>query len=121
MILLVPTSPEVPKARAPRLWPGLVLMLILGITYLEARDTLEADYDYLNDLSSFVQTNDRGEAELTKEGNKYLKQRPLLRITPSTGDWDIRRLFYANFIHGSVPHLLFNLIGAFAGARLCAT
>lgn len=121
MILLVPVTPEVPKARAPRLWPGLVLVLILGIAYLEMTDVLEADSEYLNHLSSWVKMGPDGEAVLSEEGQAYLKLRPLLRVAPARGDWDIPRLFYANFLHGGPAHLLFNLIGAFAGARICAT
>lgn len=121
MILLVPTAPEVPKTRWPRLWPGLVLTLALAIVFLEVHHILQADVAYLNNLGPWVEQNAQGETVLTAEGHEYLSKRPLLRIAPSKGDWDFLRLFYANFVHGGVPHLIFNLIGAFAGARLCAT
>jgi len=121
VILLVPTSPEVPKARLPRLWPGLLLTLILAITYLEVNSILQADYDFLTSLTPWFITGPNGDTILSPEGHIRLRQRPLLKIAPAKGDWDVGRLLFANFIHGSVWHLVFNLIGAFAGARLCST
>jgi len=121
LILLVPTSPEVPKNRLPKLWPGLLLTLILAITYLEVTDILKADSDFLNNLTPWFETAPNGETTLSAEGHEHLKKRPLLKIAPAKGSWDIGRLMFANFVHGSFWHLAFNLIGAFAGARLCST
>lgn len=117
----MPTSPEVPKNRHPKLWPGLLLTLFLAITYLEVSDILRADIDFLNNLTPWFETAPNGETVLTPEGHEHLKQRPLLKISPSKGSWDLGRLMFANFVHGSFWHLAFNLIGAFAGARLCST
>ncbi len=121
MILLVPTAPEVPRARLPKLWPGLLLTLILAISFLEANDILKADYEFLNDLTPWLVAGPNGDIILSPEGQEHLRRRPLLKISPAKGDWDLRRLLFANFIHGSIWHLAFNLIGAFAGARLCST
>lgn len=120
MILLVPTSPEVPQRRWPELWPGLVLALSLATIFLLVHSILLEDMNYLNDIGPWVTQNEKGETVLTSEGEEYLKKRPLLKIAPAKGDWDLARLMLANFVHGGVPHLVFNLIGAFAGARLCA-
>lgn len=121
MILLIPISPEVPKSRRPRFWPGLLLSLILAIVYMEISPVLQADKKYLEGLSSLIQTHEDGRVELMPEAHLKLKQRPLLKIVPSRGDWSFRRLLAANFIHGSFPHLLLNMVGVFAGARICST
>ncbi len=121
MILLVPTSPEVPKARAPKLWPALVTVLLLSIAFIEIYDTLMADSHYIESLQSFVVAGPDGMPTLKKEAHVFLKLRPLLRIAPAKGDWDLERVIYANFIHGSFIHLFLNLIGVFAGMRICAT
>jgi membrane associated rhomboid family serine protease len=121
MILLVPTSPEVPKSRAPKLWPALVTVLLLAIAFIEIYDTLMADGRYIESLQSFVVSGPDGVPTLKKEAHVFLKLRPLLRIAPAKGDWDLERVIYANFIHGSFIHLFLNLIGVFAGMRICAT
>lgn len=121
MILLVPISPETPKIHSNRIWPGLVLILILGIGYLEALPYLEADIRFVDDLYSVGTDPNLAEPTLTKEAYAYLKLRPLLKITPAPQDWDFRRIVLANFVHGSPMHLALNIVGAFAGARICAT
>jgi len=83
------------------------MMLILGVCYLESASILRDDEAFID--------------KWTSEKSALLRLRPLLRISPAPGDWDLRRLLYANFLHGSAPHLAFNLIGAFAGARICST
>jgi|GEM_PF-1223512 len=121
MILLVPISPEVPKIHLPRLWPGLVFIIMLCLCFLEIHDTLVADSRYVETLQTYVIQSKTGKSELKPEGHQYLKLRPLLKLAPSSGDWDLKRLLFANFIHGNIPHLFLNLVGAFAGARICAT
>lgn len=121
MILLVPYKPEVPHYLSPRLWPSLVIVLFLGIAFLEAKDTLDADRIYVDEVGSMVDINDQGLPELKPEGHAYLQLRPLMKIAPSKGDWDWKRLLMANFLHGSTSHLLLNLIGVFAGARILST
>lgn len=121
MILLVPTSPEVPKARQPKLWPGLVMVLFLCIAFFEVYETLTKDTQYIESLQAFVVAGPDGTPTLRQDAQGYLKLRPLLRIAPSKGDWDLERVIYANFIHGSLLHLFLNLIGVFAGMRICAT
>lgn len=119
MILLVPYSPEVPKAHTPRLWPALVLLLLLGVGFLRSYETIIADYEYVNALRGTLVDPNADRADIQASTQTYLSRRPLLDISPSYGDWDLRKLIYANFLHGSIPHLVLNWIGIFAGARIC--
>ncbi|MBY0372266.1 rhomboid family intramembrane serine protease [bacterium] len=121
MILMVPYSPEVPKAHTPMLWPALVLLLLLGVGFLRSYETIAADYEYVNELRATVVTDGSGHNQLAESTQKYLSKRPLLDLAPSQGNWDYKRLIYANFLHGSLPHLVLNWIGVFAGARICTT
>lgn len=121
MILLVPYKPEVPHYLSPRLWPGLVLIILLGIAFLHSAPTLEADRTYVDGMGDLVYSGDNGLPMLKPEGHRYLELRPLLKIAPAKGDWSWGRLAAANFLHGSSTHLLLNLVGAFAGARICST
>lgn len=121
MILLVPISPEVPKVHSSRIWPGLVIVIILCIGFLEIYETLQKDGDYVESIYSIAMDSTKEEPTLKPEAAQYLKVRPLLRISPAPADWNFERILYSNFIHGSILHLLLNLIGAFAGARLCST
>src|SRR4051812_34417337 len=121
MILLVPISPEVPKVHTSRLWPGLVLMILLCVCYLESNDVLERDSDYVESIYNLAVDSGKSTPTLRPEAAQYLKRRPLLRIAPAPADWDLKRILYSNFIHGGALHLLLNLIGAFAGARICST
>ncbi len=118
MILLVPTSPEVPKIHSRQIWQGLVLVIILSLCYLETSGVLDADTAFVDNLYAVASDGNNG---LKPGAEAYLQQRPLLKISPSPADWDLKRILFANFIHGSPIHLLLNLIGAFAGARICAT
>jgi membrane associated rhomboid family serine protease len=121
MIMLVPISPEVPKPHAKKIWPGLVIIIILCVCYLEIADTLEADLNFIDNLYSVASVPYRGQPVLPPRAQAFMSLRPLLRIAPSRADWDYKRILYANFIHGSPIHLFLNLIGAFAGAQICAT
>lgn len=120
MILLVPVSPEVPPQRAPRLWHALFSVLILFIAYDQTRSVLDADARYVSNLRSFIISTPDGRAALRDDAIEYLRFRPLLRITPSKGDWDLRRLLAANFVHGSALHLALNAVGTFAAVRICS-
>lgn len=125
MILLVPITPEVPKARAPQLWPGLLLVILLGIAYLETVDMIQRDSDYIDSLQNYLVSDEAAQAGdtnfSTQKAGEFLKLRPLLKIAPAKGDWDLRRLLFANFIHGGHLHLFLNLIGVFAGVRICTS
>lgn len=117
MILLVPVRPEVPRPQQPRLWPGLLFVLILGLVFLEASPILENDNDYVTQIQALPLKKQNPVSEM----NAYLRIRPLLKIAPAKDDWDLKRVLLANFLHGNIPHLLLNQIAIFAGARICST
>lgn len=119
MILLVPISPEVPSSHRPKLWPGLLLIWMLMIVFIATRGIVESDINYLEDIQSLVEEQEITGRPESEVWNLYLKKRPLLKIAPSQADWSIPRFIFANFLHGSLPHLFLNLVGAFAGARIC--
>jgi membrane associated rhomboid family serine protease len=121
VILLVPITPEVPKQHVPDLWPALLLLLLLGTGFMLGLERTSNDFEYVNSLKTFLVPDADGRAQLTPEAQAFLKKRPLLVIAPAKGDWDFARLIYANFLHGSVPHLVLNWVGVFAGARICTT
>lgn len=121
MILLVPITPEVPPRHRPRLWQGLILLLLLGSVFLIVQEILAEDAQYLASMPNAIETDPNGAPVLTAEGQRYLAMRPLAKIAPTKSSWDLARLITANFVHGSVSHLILNLIGVFAGARLCST
>jgi membrane associated rhomboid family serine protease len=115
MILMVPISPEVPPLYRPRIWQGLVLVLILTLSFLENQTILKADTEFIQDVQKISLLKKNSEQE------NIIKKRPLLRIAPARSDFDLKRLLQANFLHGNTTHLFLNLVGAFAGARICAT
>ena len=119
MILLVPISPEVPPKRAPKLWQGLVLMLVLSIIYTETEWILKEDLRYIQRVTHYLSKEETGKSPPHQDN--FLALRPLQKIAPAKASWDFQRLFVANFLHGSTAHLIFNLIGAFASARVCST
>ena len=122
MIFLVPTSPEVPPRHSPRLWQGLLVIFVLGLIYLGTEHVFDADLDYVESLQTIDPDIGLGTGNVNYELlDHYLSQRPLLKIAPSKGDWDLKRLLYANFIHEGPAHLLLNMIGVFAGMRICST
>ncbi len=122
MILLVPVTPEVPKNRAPRLTPSLVMVILLGIAYLETSHILKKDIDYIDSIHNYLLSSGDGDVAFGSEkAADFLKLRPLLAIAPAQADWDLRRLIYANFIHGSFLHVSLNAVGIFAGMRICTT
>ncbi len=101
------------------------MVILLAIAFLETADTLRRDTDYIDSLQNYLlsdEANDPANGNFTsKTASDFLKLRPLLRIAPAKGDWDLKRLLYANFIHGSHLHLTLNLIGVFAGVRILTT
>lgn len=117
MILLVPVRPEVPRPQQPRLWPGLLFVLILGLVFLEAHPILKNDNDYVTQVQDIPLKKQNPVSEM----NAYLRIRPFLKIAPAKDDWDLKRVLLANFLHGSIPHLFLNQIAIFAGARICST
>lgn len=121
MILLVPVSPEVPKFHRPRLTAPFALIIVLAIVFMELLPTLEADTRYIETVQELIRTKAYTPEQMQSEANRYLKSRALLRVSPARGDWDLKRLVMANFIHGSLPHLLLNMLGLFAGVRICST
>lgn len=121
MVLLVPVSPEVPKNQTPRFWPALVLMLSLVGAFHFVYSTIQADMEYVSNMSQYLFLDLDGQTQLSDEGHLYLSKRPLLMLASAKGDWSWQRLLISNFIHGSVGHLLLNMLGIFAGARICST
>lgn len=121
MVLLVPVSPEVPKNQVPRLWPGLTLVLTLVVCFTFVHGTIQADLEYVSNMSRFLFFDEGGQTQLSEEGHLYLSKRPLLMLASSKGDWSWQRLLASNFIHGSIGHLILNMLGIFAGARICST
>lgn len=119
MILMVPYSPEVPKHQKPRLTMALLSIIVLGAIYLQIHPVLTEDRLYVDQMP--VELQSMLDGKLNEEAHVYLSKRPLLRISPAKGDWDLKRLLYSNFVHGSEMHLLLNLIGVFAGVRICST
>lgn len=115
MILLVPLSPEVPPHHTPRLLYGLAVALLLSVVFLETKEILEKDTQYLESVLAITLDEDLSTRE------SYLAKRPLLTIAPSKGDWSIKRVMFANLIHGSVPHLVLNLVGLIAGITICVS
>ena len=106
MILLVPVSPEIPKYHMPMLWPGLVLVLLLGIAYLHIEPYVERDAQYVDGIIKLTEETPIGSSPLPGRLDDYLQLRPLLEIAPAHEDWDFPRLIYANFIHGGKLHLI---------------
>jgi membrane associated rhomboid family serine protease len=121
MVLLVPVSPEVPKNQVPRFWPGLLLVLVLVVSYQFVHSIIEADLEYVSNMGKFLFFDEEGKTQLSDEGHLYLSKRPLLVLASAKGDWSWNRLVVSNFIHGSVGHLILNMLGIFAGARICST
>jgi len=121
MVLLVPVQPEVPKTLEPSFWPGLVLVLLLSVFFLEAHDTIVNDSNYIESLNFLIVDGKNVRTQLTEEEHRYLEHRPLNKIAPCKGSWNIPKLIFANFVHGSFAHLALNLVGAFAGARILST
>jgi membrane associated rhomboid family serine protease len=121
MILLVPLNPEVPQLLKPKVWPSVVMVCCLLLGYLLTRDITRADNEYVQSVETSLVMRPSNSDHVDQETENYLALRPLLRIAPAQGDWDIDRLIKANFIHGSSTHLLLNMIGVFAGVRICMT
>mgnify|MGYP006273007307 CR=1 FL=1 len=121
MILLVPLNPEVPQSLRPKVLPSFVMVLSLILGYLLTYQIISKDSEYVEAIENALPERPSVTAHLDPESEKYLSRRPLLTVSPSTGDWDLARLIKANFIHGSLTHLILNVVGVFAGVRICVT
>jgi membrane associated rhomboid family serine protease len=97
----------------------MVCCLLIG--YFLTRDITRADNEYVQSVETSLQLKPSNSNHVDQETENYLALRPLLSIAPAQGNWDIERLIKANFIHGSLTHLLLNTIGVFAGIRICMT
>lgn len=119
MILVVPITPELPRRLRPSVLNGTILAFLLIFGFLNTRVILEKDLSFIDSLSEKIDNApDHDPNEIIES---ELSRRPLLKIAPARGSWDLYRLLLANFVHGSTPHLLLNVLCALAGARLCAT
>jgi len=121
MILLVPLNPEVPALLKPKVWPSIFMVLCLCLGYFSTRDTVVEDWKFVESVDTTTIKKKSGMVQLEETAENHLALRPLLSIAPAQGDWDIGRLLKANFIHGSLSHLILNSIGVFAGIRICMT
>lgn len=121
MILLVPINPEVPQVIKPKIWPSLVMVSLLILGFLTTMNTLNEDSEYVDTLEGKINAQAVSGNHLDSATEEYLSLRPLLKVSPAKKDWDFERLVKANFIHGSTSHLLLNLVGMFAGVRICMT
>jgi membrane associated rhomboid family serine protease len=121
MILLVPLNPEVPQVLRPKLWPSLLMVFCLVLGYGLTRKIAIADSEFIESVESSLSESPPLKDHVDKDTESYLAKRPLLSIAPAKKDWDIERLLKANFIHGSLSHLILNSIGIFAGVRICTT
>jgi len=121
MILLVPINPEVPQVLKPKVWPSLIMVGFILLSYLSTKDILKADNDYVESVETSLGSGNSSSQHLDAKAEHYLSLRPLLAVAPAKADWNFERLLKANFIHGSPTHLLLNSIGLFAGIRICTT
>ena len=121
MILLVPLNPEVPHLLKPRLWPSILMVGLLFLGYFLTKGVLLADAEYVDSVETTLRKKPQRSTLVDSETEDYLSLRPLLMVAPAQGDWNMERIIKANFIHGSLTHLLLNSIGIFAGIRLCMT
>lgn len=121
MILLVPYTPEVPKPHRPKFWPSIFMVMCLSIAYVETQGIISEDTKYVESVESLLTKTAKTQKKLEQDAEAYLKLRPLLKVAPAKGNWDVRRLIFANFIHGSFMHFFLNAIGLFAGIRILST
>jgi len=118
MILLVPTSPEVPRFHRPTWGVSWIVALLLIVCYVQFYPTVQADQDYID---HFQGLKEDGFLKDSAAEAKYLSERPLLSLTISPKSWSVERAIFSNFIHGGALHLILNLIGVIAGVRICTT
>ncbi len=121
MILMVPISPEVPVSHKPKWWPSVLMVLTIQLAFVATYPTLQADNRYVESVQFVLEKNMVAESEVQEQANALLSKRPLLKISPSRADWDIERLIYGNFVHGTITHLALNTIGILAGFRICTS
>lgn len=116
MILLVPTSPEVPRFHRPTWGASGIVALLLIICYSLFYPTVEADQNYVD---RFQQMKEEGLLPDPSSEANFLLKRPLLSLSIAPKSWSLERALFSNFIHGSTLHLVLNLIGLMAGIRIC--
>ncbi|MFM8270063.1 MAG: rhomboid family intramembrane serine protease [Pseudomonadota bacterium] len=118
MILLVPTSPEVPRFHRPTWGVSWVLAALLIVSYFQFYPTVEADQQYIDQLQ-IVKDEELGN-DIAAAAD-VLSRRPLLSLSISPKSWSLERAICSNFIHGGALHLILNLVGVIAGVRICTT
>jgi len=118
MILLVPTSPEVPRFHRPTWGVSWVLAGALVICYLGFASILESDYEYISQIQSLMSSGQLQEKALQQD---YLSKRPLLQFSIAPKSWSLDKAIFSNFLHGGFVHLILNIIGVVAGVRICTT
>ncbi len=118
MILLVPTSPEVPRFHRPTWGVSWILTGVLLVCYLSFRPTLDLDYEYIDQLQGLI-----SEGIITDQAAQqiYLAKRPLLDVSIAPKSWTLDKALFSNFLHGGWVHLILNMIGLIAGVRICTT
>lgn len=116
MILLVPTTPEVPRFHRPTWGGSFVVALMLVFCYFQFLPVLEADQDYIDYLQVL---KDEGLMEDPTLELAYLAKRPLLNVSISPKTWGLEKGIFSNFLHGGFLHLFLNVIGVVAGVRIC--
>lgn len=118
MILLVPTSPEVPRFHRPTWGVSWIVAALLIFCYVQFYPTVEVDQEY---IENFQQMKEDGLLNDAASEAHYLSKRPLLSLSIAPKSWNLERAIFSNFIHGGALHLILNLIGVIAGVRICTT
>lgn len=118
MILLVPTTPEVPRFHRPTWGVSWILAVTLILCYFSFIPTLDADYEYVNQLQQLMV---EGVLTDTMAQQVYLSKRPLLDVSIAPKSWSLEKAIFSNFLHGGVAHLILNIVGLIAGVRICTT
>lgn len=116
MILLVPTTPEVPRFHRPTWGGSLVGALLLVLCYFQFTPVLQSDQEYIDYL---VALKEEGIIDDPLLEVAHLEKRPLLSLAIAPKSWSLERAVFSNFLHGSFLHLTLNVIGTIAGLRIC--
>lgn len=116
MILLVPTTPEVPRFHRPTWGGSLVGAILLVLCYFQFLPTLQTDEEYIDYLITLKEEKIVDDPQLEIA---HLERRPLLAISIAPKSWSLERAVFSNFLHGSILHLVLNVIGLIAGLRIC--
>lgn len=116
MILLVPTTPEVPRFHRPTWGGSIIAAILLIICYVHFLPTLQSDEQYIDYLVALKEDGVMDDPSLEAA---HLERRPLLALSISPKSWTLERAVFSNFLHGSFLHLSLNVIGLVAGLRIC--